>query len=181
MASLAFNVGVGGTFGVRAYQNHWEAGAPGGPEGVCADGSGRHGQRLSELLGLTPQQADQMSAARQEMKEAGADLRRELHQADQTLADLMAAAEPDREAIDGQLARIGELRHQMQHHLVDHFLKVKELLEADQQETFNDIIRRRMVSYDRYGPGHGGPRGHKRGKEHSRRWGRGPSSREPEE
>ncbi|MCP4249921.1 MAG: periplasmic heavy metal sensor [bacterium] len=158
IASLAFNGGVGTTHGLRAYRQHCERQrhddrGPEGWRGSCG--------RLTERLGLTPEQAEQFESAWQTFKTEARTVRSELREADDALADLIAAPEPDAEAIEAALVRIAELREQMQRDVVDHFLALKQLLDAEQQESFNKMIRHRLRSYDGHGRGFGGKPGHK--------------------
>ncbi|MCH7813885.1 MAG: periplasmic heavy metal sensor [Planctomycetes bacterium] len=158
IASLAFNGGVGATHGLRAYRQHCERGqhderGPAGWRGSCG--------RLTERLGLTPEQAEQFESAWQAFKTEARTLRSQLHDADDTLADLIAAPNPDEQAIDASLVEIAGLREQMQRGVVDHFLALKQLLDAEQQENFNKMIRHRLRSYDRHSRDFGGQPGHK--------------------
>ena len=155
IGSLAFNAGVGATFGLRGYRGR-------GP-GDRHDGSGRrdHSTRLMEQLNLTPDQTKQVEASRTRMKEDIDRARSELKTEGEALADLMAAAETDAEAIDAQVNTIAEGRQQMLHTIVEHFLEVKAVLAPEQQEEFAKMIRKVL---SRGGPGrkhkgdHRGPR-----------------------
>ncbi len=148
IASLALNAGVGATFGVRAYENY---------RGPCATPGPRTHGRLAEMLNLTPEQADQMMTAKRKLMEDIGEIRQELRPANEGLTRLMSAPEPDREAIATQVERIASLRGRMQHRLVEHFLEMKERLNEEQKEVFNDFVLRRLFSYGTHGPGVGGP------------------------
>jgi Spy/CpxP family protein refolding chaperone len=153
IASLAFNVGVGATFGALAYKKHSASDVRGDRRG----GPGRFG--ALERLNLTPDQETQITEAREKMIELVRELRQELKQENRVLTELMVAPEPDREAITVQLSRVASLREQMDRHVVEHFLNTKQLLAPDQHEAFNEMICR---AFSRGGPGrggHGGPRG----------------------
>ena len=153
IASLAFNAGVGATVGVRAYQQ-------------VSDPDGRRhrpgGCRLTEELNLTPEQAESVAAARVEMMDGLRGLRGQLREVRQALTELMTAAEPDRDAIAEQIGRIASLDEQKHHRLVAHFLDIKQLLNPDQQEAFNETIRRGMSRHGRRHGGFGGPGHHGR-------------------
>ena len=108
IASLAFNAGVGVTFGVLTYRQYaTPRDSERGPRergkepGEC--GRGRCLARLIEKLDLTPEQAAQVGAAEEKMREGIHELRRELKKEDQALAELMSAPQPDREAVTAQL------------------------------------------------------------------------------
>ncbi len=150
IASLAFNVGVGTTFGVRTYQNYC---------GPCKRGGRPPHVGLLDKLNLTPDQAEQAEAIKEQMFECAHDLRRELREENEVLADLMAAPQPDREAIAAQLGKISALHDQKQHWMIEHFLDIKELLDQEQCEVFNETIRR-VLPRGRLGrSGFGGPHG----------------------
>ena len=151
IVSLAFNIGVGVTFGVMAYRNLTTPRRPHRP----GDGPGRF-HSLKEL-NLTPEQESQMKAAREKMIGRAHELRRAVKEEHKVLTDLMAAPEPDREAIEEQLSKIAVVRQQLDRHVVEHFLDVRGFLDPDQQEAFNKTIRR---AFSRGGPGARGLGGH---------------------
>ena len=141
--SLAFNAGFGATFGVRTYRQ------------CCGDG----GQdptpallTLRERLNLTVEQETQMQAAKDKLLLQVEEVRRELTTERETLAELLAAADPDRAAIVLQLNRIAGFQQELQQQVVEHLLEEKELLGPDQREAFNEIIRRRVCPYGGRGP-----------------------------
>ena len=144
IASLAMNAGVGATFGVRAYENY---------RGPCeAPGPRTHG-RLTEILGLTPEQADRMMTDRRELMESMVEVRSDLRDAHEGLTGLISTDQPDREAVASQIDRIALLRGQLQHRLVGHFMDVREQLRPDQREAFDTMMRRHMFPPS----GHGRP------------------------
>jgi len=151
MASLALNAGVGATVGVQAYRQRCHD--PGQRRG------GPRGQHLIEALGLSAEQSEQVKTGRERMRAAFGELRPQMREADGALAELLAAPEPDREAIAEQMARIGSLQARKLECVVEHFLEIKALLEPEQQEAYNDVIRRRLLSHDKRGPGFGGRHG----------------------
>jgi Spy/CpxP family protein refolding chaperone len=156
IASLAFNVGVGATFGALAYRKH-STPSMRGDRKEHRGGPGRLG--VLKRLNLTPDQEMQITEARGKMIELVRELRHELKQENRVLTELMVAPEPDREAITVQLSRVTSLREKMDRHVVEHFLNTKQLLAPDQHEAFNEMIHR---AFSHGGPGrggHGGPRG----------------------
>ena len=165
IASLAFIVGVGVTSGVQAYSKYATPDRPDGPR----RGRGHRGPGCIEKLNLTPEQQAQMDAARDSFFERVGELRREIRAQHDVLTDLMSPAEPDREAIAVQIDEISLLRAEMDRSVVEHFLDVKQLLDPEQHEAFNDMIHR---AFSRGGPGHGpfgGHRGRHKGPGHERR------------
>lgn len=153
IASLAFNAGVGATFGVRAYRQVRGPDSGGGP-GRC---------RLLDELNLTTDQTEQVEADRAEMMDVFHEVQRQLRQEHETLTELMTAAEPDREAIAEQIGNITLLHEQKHRRLVEHFLGIKELLDADQQEAFNQTVRRAICRPGHGRGGFGGRYGYRRG------------------
>lgn len=150
IASLAFNVGVGTTFGVRTYQHYRKP---------CERGRGPGHAGLLNELNLTPDQVEQTEAIKQKMIEGARHLRQELKQESEVLAELMAAPQPDREAIAVQLRKISALHEQKQRRVIEHFLDIKELLDPAQCEAFNETICR-ILPRGRFGrPGFGGRHG----------------------
>jgi Spy/CpxP family protein refolding chaperone len=176
IASLAFNAGVGVTFGVLTYRQYaapdeGERAPRESRRGPRERGHGRCLARLIEKLDLTPEQAAQVRTAEEKMREDIHALRRELKNEDEALAELMSAPQPDREAVAAQLDRIALLRGTMQKQVVEHYLDMKKLLGPDQQEELNKMIRR---VFSRGGPGGGGPGGPRGLRHQSGRGKRGP-------
>lgn len=166
IASLAFNAGVGTTFGVRTYRKY-RSPCPQRDHQPCRDGPCRFGSL--GMLDLTPEQHAQMKAARGKMMESGCEVRHEVREQIEVLTELMAASDPDREAIAAQVSKIARLREQLDRRMVEHFLDAKHMLDPDQQGAFNELIRR---AFSRGGPGragHGGPCGHGKGPGRGRR------------
>ena len=150
IASLAFNVGVGTTFGVRTYQHYRKP---------CERGRGPGHAGLLNELNLTPDQVEQTEAIKQKVFEGARYLRRELKQESEILAGLIAAPQPDREAITVQLGRISALHEQKLRQVVEHFLDIKELLDSEQCEAFNETIHRVFLRGRLGRPGFGGHHG----------------------
>ena len=84
IASIAFNIGVGTTFGVRAYNRH-----SGGPPGR---GHGPGHRELWEKLDLRLDQEEQVQAERETLHAEMGELRQGLLDESAVLADLMVAA-----------------------------------------------------------------------------------------
>jgi Spy/CpxP family protein refolding chaperone len=148
LASLAFNVGVGATVGVRAYQHVRE------PDD---DKHGKHpGRWLRQELNLTAEQQESFDAARTDLMTGLRDLRAQIKGQHDQLADMMAEAEPDRQGIDEQISKVSALHEEMQRRLVEHFLDLKPLLDPDQQKKFNETIHRVMSRHGHKHRGHGG-------------------------
>jgi len=143
IVSLAFNIGFGVTFSVRS----------------CRDYCQRDNRRedaslgnLHELLNLTPEQASLMLSAKKNLLRQVGQVQQALTVERTNLATLLAASEPDREAITLQLDKIAALQQKLQRKVVEHLLKEKGALAPVQQATFNEIIRRRVCPCGRHGP-----------------------------
>ena len=151
ISSLAFNAGMGTTFGLRAYNRHY-----GGPFGSLP--SWRKDAFL-EQLNLRPDQLAQLQADGDTLHAQMRELQKSLAKQNAVLADLLVSAQPDREAIAMQLDKLAEMQRQKQQHVVEHFLHLSELLGSDQREVFEKTVR---GVFARCGAGHGGFRGHHR-------------------
>jgi Spy/CpxP family protein refolding chaperone len=149
IGSLAFNAGVGATFGVKSYRRSGDD--------QRRDGRGRrdHSTRLMEQLNLTAEQTERVEASRARMKEIIDPAKAQLKREGEALADLMAASETDLEAIDRQLNQLAVGRKDMLHAIVEHFLEVKAVLAPEQQEEFAKVIRK-VLSYGGSGRMHKG-------------------------
>jgi Spy/CpxP family protein refolding chaperone len=169
IASLAFNVGVGVTFGVQAYHKYATPDRPDAPRRGRGLGHGPRRMHGLEKLNLTPEQQAHMEAARDSFFVRVRELRRTVREQHEALTELMSPAEPDREAIAVQIDEISRLRAEMDWSVVEHFLDMKQLLDPEQHEAFNDMIHR---AFSRGGPGHGpfgGHGGRHKGPGHKRR------------
>ena len=131
IASLAFNLGFGTTFGVRTYRH-----ACTGKTGEC-----KVGQALLASLNLTPEQQEQFAVARQRLLEQVQELRRQLTPEHEKLVDLLAAPAPDHAAIASQLDAIANLQRRIQQQVAEHLLEERSLLSPEQETNFNQFIR----------------------------------------
>lgn len=171
VASLAFNAGVGTTSGVRAYNKYYGPCDRGGDGRPCR---GQRGCGMLEKLNLTPEQHAQVEAARDRMMEQGHELRSGARNEIEVLIGLMAVGEPDREAIAAQVGKIARARERLDHHMVEHFLDTRQLLEPAQYEAFDEMIRHALSRGGRGHGGFGGPDGLHKGPGRGRR---GPSQK----
>lgn len=149
IASLAFNAGFGTTFGVRTFGHRLHEGE---------QGKHRGHRGLHDRLNLSPQQRTEIEASGERLFGHMDEHRRELRLEQQTLADLITVAQPDDAALADQLEKVGTLRNKIQEGVVAHFLEVKEFLDAEQLEVFNEMIRRHIFHHDGSGKGRGARR-----------------------
>lgn len=146
IASLAFNLGFSTTYGVRTY----------GPIGPGPRAEQRpHRPRWHEPLNLTAEQRQEMRRISEEMFEQVRLHRQEMDEARSALADLVAADEPDHEAIAAQLDVISGLQRRVEELVVAHLLDQRQLLRPDQMEAFNEMVRQRLFPPRGAGPGRG--------------------------
>jgi Spy/CpxP family protein refolding chaperone len=146
VASLAFNLGFSTTYGVRTY----------GPIGPGPRAEQRPPRpRWHEPLNLTAEQRQQMRRISDEMFEQVQLHRQEMDEARAALADLVAADEPDHEAIAAQLDVISGLQRQVEELVVARLLDQKQLLGPDQMEAFNQMVREQLFPRRGAGPGLG--------------------------
>jgi len=164
IGSLAFNAGMGTTFGVRAYQHRH-----GGPPEFRHE---RRHRAFLDGLDLRPEQLAKIEAEADALHAQMRELHGALADESAMLADLLVAVEPDREAITAQLDRLAEMHKEKQRQVVDHFLRVSELLDDQQRGAFEDAIRDTFLRFGAGRPGFGkqhpphGKSGHRGG----RRW-----------
>jgi Spy/CpxP family protein refolding chaperone len=147
IASLAFNVGFGTTFGVGTYRHYCSGSGGGGGGAECAAR-----QDLLAQLDLTPEQQQSMTAAQDRMLEQVEELRQQLTVEREKLVDLLTAAGADRDTVAAQVDRIAAVQRQIQERVVSHLLQDKTLLTPDQQSKYNEIIRRRVCPLGGHGP-----------------------------
>jgi len=144
VASLAFNVGFGTTFGLRTYQRSCMA-VPLG-YAVCL-------QALDDSLNLTAEQRVRLTDYRAALLERVGQARHGLDAERETLAGLLAQPVPDREKIDVQLDRIAALQRQAQAHVIEHLLAEKNLLLPEQRHLFDEFVIRCVCPPGRCCPG----------------------------
>ncbi len=163
--SVAFNVGFGTTYGVKTFGQDTPAPHAGGGNGSMSM------VYLHEQLDLTPEQGAQMELINESLMTEITAARSSMRDARNALAQLLGAAEVDREAVDEKLATIGTIQYEAQRLVIEHLLQEKELLHPDQLEAFNEIIRSRICQGN--GPGSGRGKGLGGGNGRGRGAGRG--------
>ena len=134
IASLAFNVGFGATFGVRTYRH-----ACGGATGGCPGGAA-----LLARLNLTEEQQRNFVGARERLVEQIEGLRQRLTAERERLVDLLTAPGPDRAVIAAQLDTIANLQRGIQQRVAEHVLEERSLLSPEQERDFNEILHTRL-------------------------------------
>lgn len=134
IGSLAFNAGVGTTFGVRAYSQHAESFGRRGPG---------HGPRgLWRELDLSPEQMAKVEAEGETLHAQMRELHEAFREESAKLADLLMVKKPDRDAIATQLDKLAEMHRTKEERVVEHVLRFSELLDDDQRPAFEGSIRK---------------------------------------
>ncbi len=132
IASLAFNVGVGGTFGARIIEHHF---------GKMHGGShrARH-SRLHEQLGLSPEQEQRINTDAERVHPHIRQVFDDINRERAALVELLIARSPDRSAIASALDRLKEFQGQRQQLIVDHLLRFSNLLDDQQRDKCRDMV-----------------------------------------
>jgi Spy/CpxP family protein refolding chaperone len=132
--SVALNIAFIGVWAVHATWAHW-----------CADGT-YHGEvwcPLHRRLKVTDEQWRQIEPRIAEFRRRSQAICAEMNRLRTELIDLIAADEPDRQAIAARQEQIRAGQQQMQELVVEHLLAEKEALTPQQQEELFNLLRRR--------------------------------------
>ena len=135
--SVALNVAFIGVWAVHAVRAHWSA------EGADDDGDvwcPLH-RRLSVTDGQWRQLEPRLAAFRRDSQSR----RREIGHLRGEMIDLIAADEPDRQAIVAKQEEIRGGQRQMQQFVIEHLLAEKEVLTVEQEKELFDLLRRRSA------------------------------------
>ena len=132
IASLAFNVGVGSTFGARIIEHHFGK--------MHGESHGARHRRFHEQLKLSPEQEKRIQLDVDRVHPQLRQVNDAIDQERADLAELLVARRPDRTAIAAGLERLNELQGQRQQLIVDYMLRFSDLLDDQQRETCRDII-----------------------------------------
>lgn len=165
LASLAFNAGLGVTFGVRAYNRTSQPSQPcdrrGGGDRTGGDrpGGGDREGDFFEALHLTDEQRAQFKTDREQLMQSLSPFFDQLRSASKAVTDLMSAEEPDRQAIATQLDQVAAIRRQMQQTVIESVLQSMSHLDAEQRKVFNEKFLPWVPMLGGWGPGPGGPGG----------------------
>ena len=144
VASLAFNAGVGATFGVRTYRHYCD--------GAERAAKRPRAEKFYEGLNLSAEQRAHIDASRKAMMERIGDLHRAYRARNEELAELIAAPETDPAEVQTRLDAMADMRGQIQRQIVDHYLQIKQVLGPEQQAGFDEMVRRGLL-HERRGPG----------------------------
>ncbi len=134
MLSVAFNIAFVGIWAVHAVRAH------------DADSRLRHGKVWSPLhrqLNVTDDQWLAIEPRLTDFQKAAGDVREDVNRLRLEFLDLIAATEPDREALRAKQDEILAVQRRMQELVIDHLLSQKDVLTPVQQREMFDMMRRR--------------------------------------
>jgi Spy/CpxP family protein refolding chaperone len=137
--SIALNLAFIGTWAAQAFAS------PAGRDGQ-AGRDGSHGViwcPLHRKLGTSLEQWKQIEPGLLEFRKNALSVCQEVGQKRQEMLDLIAAAQPDREAIRAKQEEILAGQRKMQDLVVERLLAEKKALTPDQQKQLFDMIRQR--------------------------------------
>ncbi len=144
--SVALNIAFISVWAVHAIRGHWLG------RGRCGRGDAEDSPwcPLHRRLDVTDEQRRQLEPRLAEFRRRSQAICAEMNRSRRELIDLIAAAEPDRQAIAAKQEEIRAGQRRMQQLVVEHLLAEKEVLSAEQQKELFDLIRRRSACH---GPG----------------------------
>ena len=134
--SVALNIAFIGVWAVHATRAHWLVDEARDSEMWCP---------LHRRLNVTDEQWQQIEPRIVEFRRRSQAICGDMNRLRTELIDLIAADEPDRQAIAAKQEQIRAGQQQMQQLVVEHLLAEKEVLTAEQQKELFDLIRQRSA------------------------------------
>ena len=136
--SVALNVAFIGVWGVHAGRTHW-----------LVDGTrdGKVWCPLHRRLNVTDEQWREIEPRIVEFLRRSQAICADMNRLRTELIDLIAADQPDREAIAAKQERIRAGQQRMQQLVVEYLLAEKEVLTAEQQKELFELIRQRSACH----------------------------------
>jgi Spy/CpxP family protein refolding chaperone len=133
--SVALNIAFVGIWAVRAGRAvHWGAGKPHHGEVWCP---------LHRRLDVTDEQWRDIEPRLIDFQKAARDVREDVNRCRTEFLDLIAAAEPNREALRAKQDEILDGQRRMQELVIEHLLSQKNVLTPVQQRKLFDMMRHR--------------------------------------
>jgi len=139
--SVALNLAFISVWAVRAVRAHWLIGTADNKGIWCP---------LHRRLDVTDEQWRRIEPRIAEFRARSQAICADMNRLRTGLIDLIAADEPNRQAIAARQEQIRAGQQQMQQLIVEHLLAEKEVLTAEQQKELFDLIRERSACH---GPG----------------------------
>jgi Spy/CpxP family protein refolding chaperone len=137
--SVALNLAFIGTWATQAFAVRAGHGGHAGH----AESHGAIWCPLHQKLGTSPEQWKQIEPGLLEFRKNALSICQEVGQKRQEMLDLIASAQPDREAIRAKQEEILAGQRKMQDLVVERLLAEKKALTPDQQKQLFDMIRQR--------------------------------------
>jgi len=137
--SVALNLAFVGVWAAHSIRGRWFG------RGPCRTGTG-HSEincPLHRRLGATPEQWKRIEPRVAEFRKSSQEICAEGMRKRGEMIDLVAAPEPDREAIAAKQEDILDGQRRMQQLVIEHLLAEKEVLTPAQQKELFDLLRRR--------------------------------------
>ncbi len=132
--SVALNAAFIGVWAVHAARAHWLVDEPHAGEAWCP---------LHRRLNVTDEQWRQIEPRIAEFRRRSQAICAEMNRLRAELIDLIAADDPDRQAIAAKQEQIRAGQRQMQELVVEHLLAEKDVLTPEQQTELFGLIRER--------------------------------------
>jgi len=104
---------------------------------------------VEHALGLRGPQRDRVRAEYSRFQKKMREIRTRAERNHKELFDLLAAPQPDREAIQKCLQRIAADRQEMQELVVEHLLAIKGMVSTEQGNRLIETLRRRLTPHSR--------------------------------
>jgi Spy/CpxP family protein refolding chaperone len=144
--SVGLNAAFATVWAVHVIRGHWAG------RGRCGRGGSNDGVwcPLHRRLDVTDEQRRRLEPLQVEFRRRAQAVCREMNRRRSELIALIAAAEPDRQAIAAKQEEIRAGQRRMQQLVVEHLLAEKDVLTAEQQKKLFDLIRQRSACH---GPG----------------------------
>ena len=135
--SVGLNVAFIGVWAVHTARAHWSAERP--------DDGGKVWCPLHRQLNVTDEQWRQIEPRLAAFRRDSQSRRQEIGRLRGEMIDLIAADEPDRQAIAAKQEEIRAGQRQMQQLVIEHLLAEKEVLTAEQEKELFEMLRRRSA------------------------------------
>ena len=135
--SVALNVAFISVWAFQTVRSHWPAGH--------IEDHGKVWCPLHRHLNVTDEQWRQIEPRMKEFLRNSQDICQDINRLRGEMIDLIAADEPDRQAITAKQDQILAGQGRMQQLVIEHLLAEKQVLTVEQQKELFDMIRRRSA------------------------------------
>lgn len=132
--SVAFNIGLVGSWAGRAAVEHWRSERSRTQRVWCP---------LHRDLGLSDEQWEMVEPKLQEFRTTSQALCRDIRRRQAELIDMIAAGRPHPDTLAARQEEILSRQRRLQGLIIEHLLAEKEVLSVEQQSALFDLMRRR--------------------------------------